>query len=321
MNGQITELIERSSNIAVLCHINSDGDALGSAFALTRFLKKRGKSVQCFLEERPGRDLEFMGDDYKVYCGEDEGSYDLCIAVDCGDKSRLGARAALFQNADATVNIDHHKTNTGFADINLVKPDYSATSQIIAELMFGSGYELDSEIARLLYIGIMSDSGCLKFSNTTPKTVRTVADLMGYGFDHSETARLLFDSCSLEYTMLKGYIMQNVESYADGMIRLVQSTSALLEKFGISDADASNLVNVPRSIEKTEIAIEVKERSGKIKVSLRSNGAAEVDRIASRFGGGGHLRAAGATLEGYTLKDAKEAVLNAAFDELRRIQG
>ncbi|MBP3361131.1 MAG: bifunctional oligoribonuclease/PAP phosphatase NrnA [Clostridia bacterium] len=319
MEKKIKEIIEKAKSVVVLCHFNSDCDALGSAYAVTELLKNLGKKAVCCLEEEPERRLRFLGEDYVVYSGKAEYECDLCIAVDCGSIDRLGSRAEIFRSAKVTINIDHHKTNTYFADVNYVAGDLSATAELLAVIFSECGYDITDRIAMLLYAGIMSDSGCFKYPSATPDTLRVVACLMEYDFDHAEVARLLFDSQPMELVKFKGHIMNNVQSIDGGRISLIETDSRMLKKYGVSESDAGDLINIPRQIEGVEIAIEVKERSGCVRLSLRSNGKAEVDRIAGKFGGGGHLRAAGATMTGMTPEEAREAVLEAAREELKRI--
>ncbi len=319
MVKKIKEYIESSENIAILCHVNADGDALCSSFALCDVLSAMNKKVSCILEEVPGSKYKFLNGEYSVYKTGDKKDYDLCIAVDCGGIDRLGSRTEIFNSSRNTINIDHHKSNNNFAEINIVKDKYSAAAEVIAELMDSLGYEISDRAAMYLYGGIMSDSGCLKYSSTSPNTLRIAAKLMEHEFDHAHVNRMLFDNNSMELTRLTGHVMNNVESYADGKITLISTTSDILSEYGVDERDADALINIPRSIEGAEIAIEIKERGGQVRASLRSNGNAQVDRVAALFGGGGHIRAAGATFKGMTLEQAKEAILDAAKEELARI--
>ena len=318
MINSIESFIDESTTIAILCHINPDGDALCSSYALADVLRNMGKSVVCVFEDEPGAKYDFLGGEYEVFDNERDYTFDLVIAVDCADAKRLGKLYDIFKKAPRTINIDHHKTNDNFAMLNVVKPHYCAAAEVIAELLFDMEADISDCAARLLYGGIMSDSGCLKFSSTTPATHRTVAKLLEHDFDHSEVTRMLFDSNTMELTRLTGYVMNNIESYSDGKITMICTTSELLEQYGVDEKEANNLINIPRSVKGAEIAVEVKQRSGQIRVSIRSNGEAEVDRVAAVFGGGGHIRAAGATIENMTFEDAKNAVIEACMNELKR---
>lgn len=319
MVKKIKEYIKSGRNIAVLCHVNADGDALCSSFALCDILSAMNKNVSCILEEVPGSKYKFLNGEYSVYKTGDKTDYDLCIAVDCGSIDRLGSRMEIFKNSANTINIDHHKSNNNFAQLNIVKDKYSAAAEVIAELMDNLGFEISDRAAMYLYGGIMSDSGSLKYSSTSPNTLRIVARLMEHGFDHAYINRMLFDNNSMELTRLTGYVMNNVESYEDGKITLISTTSELLSKYGVEERDADALINIPRSVEGAEIAVEIKERGGQVRASLRSNGNAQVDRIAAKFGGGGHIRAAGVTFKNLTFEDAKKALLEAAREELAEV--
>lgn len=318
MINKIKQIINSSKTVAVLCHVNADGDALCSSYSMAEVLSQMGKDVVCILEENPGNKYSFLEGEYLIFDKSQEYMFDLAVAVDCGDDSRLGERTCIFNNAKHTINIDHHKTNNNFADVNIVKPNYCAAAEVLAELFLQMDIKLSDNIARLLYIGIMSDSGCLKYSSTSPSTLRTVADLMEYDFDHAEMIRLLFDNKSMELTRLTGHVMDKVECFYNGKIAIICTDTKLLKRYNVEHSDAADLINIPRSISGCEIAVEVKERDGIVRVSLRSNGIAEVDKIAGKFGGGGHLRAAGATMTNMTLDDAKKAILDASIEELKR---
>lgn len=319
MIKKIMSAIDEYKSIAILTHVNADGDALCASFALADVLSARGKDVTCVLEEKPGSKYDFLGGEFVVYDDIIKTKYDVCIVVDCGSMERMGKRIDIFNAAKCTINIDHHKTNDGYATLNVVKPTYCAACEVIAEMFGELNLRLSDIAARLLYAGIMSDSGCLKFSSTTSSTHRIVADLLEYDFDHSEVARLLYDSNSMELTRLTGFVMNNVECFENGAITLISTDSDLLDQYGVEESDANALINIPRSIKGAEIAIEIKERGGVVRVSFRSNGKADVNRVAEEFGGGGHIRAAGATLHGMSIETAKTAVIAAATKELKRI--
>ena len=319
MEKSIKKLFKKCVNVAILCHINADGDALSSSFALYEYLRLAGKNVVCYLEEIPNKKYNFLLADYKLISDYNNETYDLCIVLDCASIDRLGSRIKIFNNSLNTLNIDHHKTNNLYAKFNLVKSTYSAAAEVLAELFENINAKINDKTAMLLYAGIMSDSGCLKFSSTTSSTHIIVSKLLKYDFDHSEVTRLLFDSNSISITKLKGYLMNNIQSFENGLITLISNDSKLLKEYGVEENEADTLINIPRSIIGSQIAIEIKERSGKIRASLRSNGMAEVDRIAAVFGGGGHIRAAGVTLDVESLEKAKEVLLEESVKELRRI--
>ena len=307
----VIEKITNAKSVAVLTHISEDPDALGSAFAFCAFLRKLGKTAVCYVSAKPQERHMFIGGDYVIYDKEKTYEHDLCMCLDCGDIKRLGDRIKLFKEIGNTVNIDHHRTNTMFADANYVEGETSSTGEILFKIFREMGVEMDDEIARFLYIAICSDTGCFKYSSVTPDTLRIAADLLGYDFDAAEAARLLFDTDSLSVTKFKAELMSNIESYADGKISLVKMTGDMYDRYGIPEAEAPNGVEVPRRIEGTEIAVCVKEKNGRIEISLRSNGRADVSEIAEHFGGGGHRAAAGCKLTEKTMDEAAKEIIAA----------
>ncbi len=312
----IAEKIQKSQNIAVIAHINEDGDALGSVFALCRVLENQGKNTVAYLSDEPEARLSFLNGKYEIYNGEEVPEFDLCFALDSGDLSRLGEeRLKILKKAKNTICIDHHITNTGYADINVIKPDATSTGEVLFEVLKELGYSLDSYSAMCLYTAIASDSGCFKYSSTTPKTMRIIADLLEYDFDHAEVLRLLFDTEQIGNIKLKGYVMNNIESFLDGKIQLVMTDEEILNRFSVSEKDATDLVNIPRMVQGCEVAIELKKRNGKIRLSLRSHHI-DISGVAKSFGGGGHKLASGAEINAETMDEAKKMVIDKLTDLL-----
>ncbi len=311
--------IKNAESIAVFPHFNEDPDALGSCFAFTKMMRKLGKEATVYVSGKIEARLSFIGSDYVIYSGKAEHKHDLCVCLDCGDMERISERKTLFDEIGNSVNIDHHFTNTRFADANYVDGKASATSEILYELFKTMGAEIDDDIAKDLYTAICSDTGCFKYSNVTPKTMRTAANLLEYDFDHAEIVRLLFDSETLAATKLKAEIAAGIKSYADGKISLVVTDEKLGEKYGISKEDIPNLVDIPRRIAGTEIAVCLKKTDNGFRLNLRSNGDADVAEVAMKFGGGGHIRAAGATINAEKAEEAESAVVEACIEALNKV--
>lgn len=315
---EVIDKIREAKSVAVFPHVNEDPDALGSCFAFAKMLRKLGKRAVVYVSGKVEARLAFMGSDYVLYDGR-EHDHDLCACLDCGDIDRITERKKLFNEISNSINIDHHFTNTKFADANLVDGKASATGEILVELFRKMDAPLDDDIAKDLYTAICSDTGCFKYSSVTPKTMRIVADLMEYNFDHAEAARLLFDSESLAAAKLKAEITGNIKSYAGGRISLVCADDKIGEKYGISKEDIPNLVEIPRRIEGTEIAVCIKQVEDGFRINLRSNGRADVAKAAISLGGGGHVKAAGATVQDKTLEEAEKTVLAACEKALEEI--
>lgn len=313
----VIDKIMKARSVAVFPHVNEDPDALGSCFAFAKVMRIMGKEATVYVSGKVEARLAFIGSDYVMYREGIEHNHDLCACLDCGDLDRITERKAMFDEIDNTINIDHHFTNTLFADANYVDGKAAATGEILFEMFQKMNVKLTDEASRDLYIAICSDTGCFKYSNVTPKTMRTAASLLEYDFDHAETARLLFDSETLEAAKLKAEITEGIQSYADGRIKLVMTDENAGEKYGIHKEDIPNLVEIPRRIEGTEIAVCIKHIDGGFRLNLRSNGEADVAKIAMKFGGGGHIKAAGATLHFDTPEETLEAVISACTEELK----
>ena len=307
----VTQKIMNAKSVAVLTHIGEDPDALGSASAFCAVLRKLGKTAVCYVSEQPPSRHMFIGGDYAIYDKEKAYDHDLCVCLDCGDIGRIGSRVKLFNETGNTANIDHHRTNTLFADANYVEGGASATGEILFKLFKAMDIEIDNEIARFLYIAICSDTGCFKYSSVTPDTMRIAADLLEYDFDAAEIARLLFDTDSLNVTKFKAELMSKIESYADGKVTVVSVPDDMYERYGLTLTEAPNSVEIARKIANTEIAVGMKNRNGEADVSFRSNGRADVSAIAQSFGGGGHRAAAGCTVKGKTFEEAAPDIIEA----------
>lgn len=307
----IKKLINQSKNIAILTHISEDADCIGTASALSEALCNMGKTADIYISEPLEDRLSFLKVNALIY---DENTkipaYDLCICVDCGDLKRLGSRIKIYENAAHTVNIDHHVTNAGYAEENLIDGRASSAAEVLYGLLEYMKVEITQEIAFYLYIAIASDSGCFKYSNVSPKTMRIAACLLETGIDHAYICRKLFDTYKRECIKLQGHIMENIHEYEDGKICVVSLDEKTLNNFGVDEKNTGDIVNIPRSAEGCEIAVSIREKGEKIKISLRSNGKYDVSQIAVEYGGGGHEMAAGITLDEGSLEDVEEKIVN-----------
>lgn len=316
----VIDKIMKAKSVAVFPHVNEDSDALGSCFAFAKVMRKIGKRATVYVSGRIEARLAFVGNDYVVYHDGIEHDHDLCACIDCGDIDRITERKSLFDEINNSVNIDHHYTNTNFADANYVDGKAAAAAEILFELFKEMNVDLDTDIAKDLYTAICSDTGCFKYSNVTPKTMRIAANLIEYDFDHADIARLLFDSESLEAAKLKAEITNGIKTYADGKIAVVVTDENVGEKYGIEKEDIPNLVDIPRRIEGTEIAVCIKHTDDGFRLNLRSNGGADVSKVAMKFGGGGHVKAAGATVRFETAQEAEKAVVEACMNALEEVE-
>ncbi|NJD04621.1 MAG: bifunctional oligoribonuclease/PAP phosphatase NrnA [Ruminiclostridium sp.] len=313
---KIVSALNNSRKIAILPHISADGDALGSSLALALALAQLGKSVKVILEEDipqvynflPGRHMS------EVYALK-ETSYDTVVALDTGDTDRLGKRLEIFRCANVTINIDHHNTNSGFAFHNYVSTDSSAVGEIIFSLVKMMGVNPDQDISTCLYVAIITDTGGFRYSNTTPLTHRTAAELIENGINVAGISQLVFDSTSYEKVRLLGSAIQALELLENGKVALISLTDDMLRSTGAKEEECDGIVNIGRNIRGVEVAAMLRQwENGEIKVNLRSSSKVDVSAIASSYGGGGHKKAAG-----YITKAGLDAAKKKLLDDIREV--
>lgn len=315
----VKELIQKAGKTAVLTHISEDADALGTAAALKTALENVGVCADIYISEEPEERLSFMNVDTIVYTEEAPTlKYDLCICVDCADIKRLGSRVKIFENAEKTVNIDHHVTNNEYADENIVDGSASSAAEVLYGLLEYMQIEITREIAFYLYTAIASDSGCFKYECASPKTMRIAAKLMEKEIDHAYICRKLFDTEKRDVMKLNGHIMENIREYADGKICVVTLDADTQRKYNVEEKNTGDIVNIARRTEGCEIAVSVREARDKIKVSLRSNGKYNVAEIASEYGGGGHEMAAGITFNSGNIQETEQIIVDGC---IKKIEG
>lgn len=332
--NDIIDLIRTSGSIVILPHVSADGDALGSSLALGLAVEKFNKQAAIFLEEPipviysflPGQHIvkvcsrhgeaAVSGSTGLPCCktGKSGEAHELVIALDTGDLERLGERADIFNKAIKTVNIDHHATNSMFADYNLVQTHSSAVGEIIYQLLKMMGIDMDTDIANCLYVAITTDTGGFRFSNTTPLTHQITADLVSAGVNVADISQKVFDIVSLQKVKLMGMAVETLELYEDGRIAFISITEQMMKDTGAGEEDCEGIVNMGRNIRGVEAALLFRQRDDEIRVNLRSNSEKiDVAAIANLHSGGGHKKAAGCTVKG-TLSEAKRMLL----DDIRR---
>ena len=294
-----TEL-SRVSSAAIAGHIRPDGDCVGSCMGMYLYIKKNFPNitrVNVFLEKIPEA-MNFIKDSDKIRNDyPEEAPYDLFIGLDAGDTGRLGKAETYFAQAGRTICIDHHISNTGYADENYIVPSASSASELVYELI--DPEKIDKSIAEALYMGIAHDTGVFQYSCTSRRTMEIAGKLMEKGFDFNE----LLDQTFFQKTYLQNQILGRalLESMLlmDGKCIISALRKKDLDFYGVTSEDLDGIVSQLRNTTGVEVAIFLYETAiQEFKVSLRSNGKVDVSRVASYFGGGGHVRAAGCTMQG-----------------------
>ncbi len=310
-------LVQTSRAVAIVPHVHPDPDALSSSFALKLLCDRLDVPSRVLFDESVSHGWLPL-----IHRGEqhDLTSFDAVVAVDCADAARMGAHADLLTRMPSAV-IDHHATNAGFADVNVIDAAAASTTQIIHDVAVAWDIPLDTALASNIYTGLVADTGGFRYSNTNSSTHLLGAELLRYGFDHTVICNTLFSSRTLGQLRLMGLLTSKLELHYDGRLALCDLTLDDIYYAGASDADASELSYLPRSVEGVELSIYLRERSEDdgartyVKASLRSKSYADVAALAVRFGGGGHVRAAGCEMH-MTMDEARAAML-AAVNELQ----
>lgn len=294
----LKEVCKDAKKIGISGHLRPDGDCVGSTMALYLYLKKICPNAQIsVLLEKPATIFNCIREIEQVNTSFNEtGIFDVFFALDTV-KTRMGEAEQFFDCAKKTVNIDHHISNTGSGEYNYIDPLVGSTSELVYSL-FEKEF-MDVEIAKAIYIGIIHDTGVLQYSNTTPKTLRIVADLLEYGFDFSG----LIESTFYEKTYVQNQILGRaiLESFLYLNGRVIASTvdKKTMEFYEVNTSDLDGIVNQLRIVKGVDCAIFMYPLGVlEYKVSMRSNGNVNVAEVATFFGGGGHLRAAGCTMKG-----------------------
>lgn len=288
-----------AGNIGISTHIRPDGDAVGSAMALYLYLKKRCQTaeVRLFMETPPDcfRYLKYFGDIDSTYAYEKP--FDVFFALDTVPE-RMGEAAEFFAGAKKKINIDHHISNkNGCGDVNLVKPEIGSTSEVLYGLL-DEAY-LDTDIAAALYTGIIHDTGVFQYSNTTPQTMRIAAKLMEFGFPfYKIIEESFYQKTYLQNQILGRALMESIR-FMDGRCIVSCVDKKMMQFYNVEPADLDGIVNQLRNIKGVNCAIFLYETElMEYKVSMRSDEMIDVSKVASYFGGGGHMRAAGCTMKG-----------------------
>lgn len=291
--------VQEADTIAIAGHMRPDGDCVGACMGLYGYIKSNypDKAVTVYLEEFPEA-FDYLREEkaFLEVCGQGE-SYDLFIALDCGDEERLGEVLPVMERAKHVCCVDHHITNTQFAEDNYVFPESSSTSQILYTFM--EDEKINYETACALYTGIIHDTGVFKHSCTTSETMRIAGKLMDKGIPFGKIIDGSFYMKSYKQLQIMGRCLLESVRILDGRCIFSVVRKSVMDFYNAKPSDLDGVIDQMRTTEGIEVAILLDEREpGEYKVSMRSNELVDVSCIARFFGGGGHVKAAGCTIEG-----------------------
>ena len=293
MNG-LMEAVQQADTIAIGGHVRPDGDCIGSCMGLYGYIKTNfpEKTVCVYLEEFPEA-FSYLQDDNAFIKRE---SYDLFVALDCGDEERLGEARDVMRQAGCVANIDHHITNAKFGDVNYVQ-EASSTCEILCRLM--EEEKITYDVACALYTGIIHDTGVFKHSNTTKTTMQIAGMLMEKGIPFGKIIDGSFYLKTYKQLQIMGRCLLESVRILNGRCLFSVVRKSVMDLYEAKPSDLDGVIDQMRTTEGIEVAILLDERQlEEYKVSMRSNEIVYVSAIASYFGGGGHVRAAGCSIKG-----------------------
>lgn len=288
--------IQQANNILISAHVNPDGDAIGSSFGLALVLQNLGKNAKVIKNDDYPTNLEFLKRD-DLYFNDDFEEIDLFIAVDSADIKRIGISKTYFDKAKSTVCIDHHITNEGYADINIILRS-SSTCEMLAEMLMDYDVYIPQDAATYFYLGILTDTFRFSYMSANSTTLRVAANLLDINADKHLIHENLYEKLNTNLLFFQSEVIKNATRIGDKIIA-AKITKDLVAKYGLDFDKIENIVSVLRSIDGIEVSAIVREEGDiEQKLSFRSQNIIDVSKIAKEFGGGGHIRAAGASCKG-----------------------
>lgn len=313
----VLQQLNIARRIALIAHIQPDGDAIGSCLALAEALTETGKNIDVYCQDEIPVSLHFLKGAKQIKKDVHGISpYDLCISIDCSDEERMGSCFSIFQAAKHTMNIDHHVSNTKFAMSNYIDYKAAATGEIIFHILRLYKSTFSIAIAEALYTAISTDTGGFRYRNTTAQSYRIAAELIECGIDVEYINNLLYKTNRIERIRLLERALNSLTLYENNQIAIISITQDDLTLTGAKEYEMENMVNYAKDIIGVRIGILLKEaKDGSVRVSLRSKDEIDVSQLAKHFGGGGHKAAAGASLK-MSIDRAKYAILEIATKAL-----
>lgn len=294
--SDILKIFEEHDNFLILTHKSPDGDTLGSGFGLCYFLRDMNKKANVVNSDELPLRYDFIYEDYQPQDFKPE----YVIAVDIADPKLIGSNLSEYQQyGKVDLCIDHHISNKNYAVLTHVEADAPAAALIIYNILKSSGRKISDKIAECLYTGIATDTGCFKFSNTTPQTHIAAAELMAYNIDFALINRKMFDVKSKSRLKVEQSCISNMKYYFDDRCSMILLTTENMQSCGADPSEFEGLASLPLCVETVKIGITVKQRHEDVyKISVRTTDEVDASEFCRPFGGGGHVRAAGCEIHG-----------------------
>ncbi len=301
---QAARCLQQAQDVAILCHQSPDGDTMGSACAVYHALKGLGIRARIECADTFPQKFQFLFDGVE----QEEFEPRFILAVDVADEKLLGKEIReKYPRIDLC--IDHHPSNTGYAEQLLLEADSAAAAEILFQVIEKMDAEFTPQIAAGIYTGIATDTGCFKYPNTTPRSHRIAARMMEYGAPAAQINEWVFDTKTRRKLEFEALALQSLEYYFGNRCALIPVTMEMMGRCGVSYEEIDDIAALPRQIEGVEVGLTLKQRDEQgYKISVRTKAPCDASAICRKLGGGGHARAAGCAVDG-TLEQAREKIL------------
>ncbi len=309
MKRKIKGLVMKGQDFLVTTHIDPDGDAIGSAFAFAFALQSLGKKAAVYLSDQVPYRYNFLPAPRVTHTMPRDG-FDAVFVLDCGSLFRIGKGHEDVASGKPLVNIDHHDTNDYFGTINYVDNTASSTGEILYRLLKYLKVRIDKNIADNIYTAVFTDTGSLRYENTSLNAYKTCEEMVKAGANPSQIATMVYENHPKGRFLLLGEVLRTLATY-NGTVAMVHVTGDMFEKTGTTSEFVDGFVEFIKEIGGIEVAVLMREiRKDLYKISMRGKGKVDVAAVCSMFGGGGHRNAAGCRIEG-ALEEARERLLKA----------
>jgi phosphoesterase RecJ-like protein len=295
--AEICDAILQRQRFVITSHARPDGDAIGSQLAMALALRQLGKDVQLVDKDPTPPQFQWLPGVRDIQVSPDvHGQFDAAIVMECGDLSRTGVDGF---DKYFVINIDHHPGNRNYGALNWFDERAAACGEMVFALIEALGVTLTPEIATHIYVTILTDTGGFHFSNITPRTFEICRLCTEAGAQPEPIARAIYDSSTMGRLRLMGEVLHNLEFEGNGRAVTAALTLDLLQRTGATHEDSDGLINLPLTVKEIQAVAFFKEIAPEtFRVSMRSKGNVDVNRVANQFGGGGHKNAAGCSLNG-----------------------
>ncbi|MFH0763637.1 MAG: bifunctional oligoribonuclease/PAP phosphatase NrnA [Candidatus Omnitrophota bacterium] len=314
----IIEAINKYNKFLITAHINLEGDSLGSQLAAKQLLDSLGKTSVIVDSDPVPEHYKFLPMAGEISNSTDKNlDFEAALILDCPTIKRIGRVRDLITKDKFVINIDHHISNEKFGNVNWVEPNASSAGEMVYKLFKEMDVVLTKETALALYIAILTDTGSFNYDNTSGITHEIAGELLGYGLDPARVSEDVYERKTVGDIKFLGLVLSTLKLNKSHEIAYLEVTRSMMDQTGAQAAKAEGFVNYARSVDNVKVAVIFREETGgKINVSFRSKGKVDVNKIASAFGGGGHVKASGCVIEG-TLAEAERKVLDKVEETLK----